>query len=121
MSHRSFAQGSRGTERQPDLFGAAPFQYRAGTDVADVNKPPAWEPEMAYGHGYQYGLEEWIKDLRRWLAATKLSEQCKGPLVSLAVGGAARIVLEEFDGNIVIDGAMVDVGDGRGLTQQTGV
>ena len=105
-------RGSHPTERQPHLYGAAPFQYRAGSHIADVNQPPAWEPEMAYSREYAYTLEEWIRDLRRWLAATKLSAQRQGPLVSLAVGGAARIVLDELDEETLINGAMADFGDG---------
>ena len=108
------AMRAHASERQPHLYGAAPFQYRAGTDVADINKPPAWEPEMAYQLDYQYTLEEWIRDLKRWLAATKLSENRKGPLVSLAVEGAARIVLEELDEDILVNGALADFDDGRG-------
>ena len=107
------------TERQPHLYGAAPFQHRAGFDVADINKPPAWEPEMAYAKDYAYTLEEWIRDLRRWLAATKLQEARQGPLVSLAVGGAARIVLDELDEETLIRGAVADFGEGQ--RQHTGV
>ena len=124
-STTSYGSGQSGharhSERQPALFGAAPFQYRAGTDVADINKPPAWEPEMAYNREYQYNLEEWIRDLRRWLAATKLAPQRQGPLVSLAVGGAARIVLDDVDETMLVDGALADFGDGRGMVQRSGV
>ena len=103
------------SEGQPHLYGAQPFQYRAGTDVADVNKPPAWQPEMAYNREYAYTLEE------LWLAATKLSEQRKGPLVSLAVGGAARIVLDDVDEETLVNGVMADFGDGQGRRRRTGV
>ena len=76
---------------------------------------------MAYNREYAYNLEEWIRDLRRWMAATKLSANRQGPLVSLAVGGAARICLEDMDEEILINGAHADFDDGQGLRQRTGV
>ena len=109
------------SEAQPHLYGAAPFQFRAGIEIADVNKPPPWQPEMAYRKDYPYTLEEWLTDLRRWMAATKLSEQRKGPLVSLSVGGAARIVLDELDEETLINGVRADLNDGQGLRHHSGV
>lgn len=60
-------------------------------------------------------------DLRRWLAATKLSDERKGPLVSLAVGGAARIALDELDEETLIQGAVADFDDGRGACHRSGI
>ena len=74
---------------------------------------------MAYQKDYAYTLEEWIRDLRRWLAATKLAEPRRGPLIALAVGGAARIVLDELDEDILVDGTWADFGDGP--AQHSGV
>ena len=112
--HRSYA-----SERQPHLYGAAPFQYRAGSDIADINKPPAREPEMAHNRDYPYTLEEWVRDLRRWLAATKIAGQRLGPLVSLSVGGAARIVLDELDEDTLVNGTVANFGEGT--RQHSGV
>ena len=119
--HNSAGRSGHATERQPHLFGAAPFQYRAGSDIADMNKPPSWEPELAHNKDYAYTLEEWIRDLRRWLAATKLHTARQGPLISLSVGGAARMVLDELDEETLIHGTVADFGDGQGRQAHSGV
>ena len=83
-AHPGSVMRRRQPDRRPDRCGATPFQYRAGADVAGVNKPPAWRPAMVYRSEYKYRREESVKDLRMWLVTTWLSEQRKGPLVSLA-------------------------------------
>ena len=114
---RSHAHGS---ERLPHIFGAQSGQYRQGTSFANGDTPPAWTPEMALTPGYAYTLEEWCKDLMRWIGATKADAARHGPLIALQVGGAARSVVDEIDTEILRNGQNADFQDGRGFQAKTG-
>eukprot|EP00971_Amphidinium_carterae_P338489 6475850-Amphidinium_carterae.2 len=110
-------------ERQPQLFGALPLQYRAGTSVSTTKSPPTWSPEHAHNADYPYTLAEYERDARRWQAATEVSEARQGPLLSLAVGGAARSIADELPVEFLKSGpgGVADLGDGRGVQQRSGV
>jgi len=76
---------------------------------------------MAHDREFPYTLSEWRRDLRRWQAATKVPGHRQGPSVSLAVGGAARTVLDEVDEETLIHGVLADFRDGQGEIQHTGI
>ena len=112
---------ARGSERLPHIFGAHAGQYRQGTSFASGDTPPAWSPEMAaQAGGYAYTIEEWCKDLMRWIGATKADPARHGPLIALQVGGAARSVVDEIDTEILRNGQNADFNDGRGFQAKTG-
>lgn len=87
MAH--FREAKR-TEERPHIFGANALHYRQGTAVANTETPPTWSPEMAHDTRYPYTLAEYLRDVSRWMAATKVSADRQGPLLALAIGGAAR-------------------------------
>ena len=105
---------------QPHLFGADALTYRQGTAVATADTPPQWSPEMMLDQRYPYTLREYSRDVQRWMAATKVSAQRQGPLLALAIGGAARSVADEIPDELLVHGAAADLGDGLGLVQRTG-
>ena len=107
------SSGNARAEALPHLFGANALQYRQGTAVANADTPPTWAPEMASEGAFPYTLSEWQRDVGRWLRATKASEQRVGPLLSLAVGGAARVVVDELEPDLLAHGADLDLGSGR--------
>ena len=107
-------------ESRPHIFGANPLQFRQGTSVATTEVPPTWTPEMALDSHYPYTLREYIRDVSRWMVATKVSQARQGPLLALAVGGAARTVVEVIDDVHLINGAIFDSGDGQGAIQHSG-
>ena len=113
MSHQHY-------ERQPHIYGANPLQYRQGTAVATGKTPPTWAPEWAIGRDYQYTLSEWERDIGRWQAATEVTQERQGPLLSLAVGGAARTVADQIPIDLLRYGGSADLQDGRGATHHTG-
>eukprot|EP00971_Amphidinium_carterae_P267164 5299901-Amphidinium_carterae.1 len=108
-------------ERQPQLYGALPLQYRAGTSISTTKSPPTWSPEHAHNVEYPYTLAEYEKDVRRWQAATEVAESRQGPLLSLAVGGAARSIADEVPTEILRSGGIADLNDGRGNVHRSGV
>ena len=70
---------------------------------------------------YPYSVLEWEKDVRRWCAATKVSAERQGPLLSLAVGSAARIYADEITVPILQHGGYLDLADGQGQVWHSGV
>jgi len=106
---------------QPHIHGAAPLRYRQGTSVTLDGSPPTWSPEMAHEAPYHYTLKEWRRDVLRWAAATKVSPERQGPLLALAVGGAARTRVDEISEIALRNGAQIDLGDGRGHVQRSGI
>ena len=107
-------------EPQPHPYGALPLQYRQGTHVANTETLPTWSPEQALHPQYPYTLSEYMLDTRRWMAATKVSEPRLGPLLALAVGGAARSVVDDIPERLLINGGNEDLGDGNGMTHHSG-
>ena len=83
--------------------------------------PPTWSPEMAHDPQYHYTLREWQRDVLRWAAATKVSYERQGPLLALAVGGAARTRADEISEIALRNGAIIDLGDGRGRVLRSGI
>ena len=115
------SQLRHGDARQPQLYGAAPLQYRQGTAVATGESPPQWIPNMEADSLYPYSVVEWERDVRRWCAATKVTAERQGPLLSLAVGSAARIYADQISTPVLQYGALMDLGDGLGNVHRTGV
>eukprot|EP00971_Amphidinium_carterae_P326314 6457017-Amphidinium_carterae.1 len=99
-------------ERQPHIFGANALQWRRGAPIATAKVPPTWDPADATGVEHAYSLQEWEQDLLRWSAATEIPAERQAPLVSLALGGAARAVADEFPAAVLRNGGFVDIGDG---------
>ena len=107
-------------EPQPHLFGAFPYQYRTGASVASAEQPPPLSPELVHDHAYPYTLREYRRDVSRWQGATN-TVQCQGPLVALAIGGAARVIVDQIDDQARRDGVVADFQDGRGNVDHSGV
>ena len=82
------------TVAQPHLFGANALSWRQGGSVVNTDTPPTWRPEMAYDHHFPYTLKEYVREVQRWMAATKVAEARQGPLLALSIGGAGRVVVE---------------------------
>ena len=51
---------------------------------------------MAHDPLFPYSVTEYIKDLGRWMASTKVSPERQGPLIALAIGGAASTVVDQL-------------------------
>eukprot|EP00971_Amphidinium_carterae_P198147 3932609-Amphidinium_carterae.2 len=111
---------SFGYERQPQLFGARPLQYRQGTSVATTKQLPTWSPEMAIDPIYPYVLTEWVRDVERWMGATEVAEERQGPLLALSVGSAARTIADQLPLSLLRNGGVADLGDGLGNIYHTG-
>ena len=108
-------------ERQPHIYGAKPLHYRQGVGVANGEQPPTWSAELAVNPDYPYTLEEYRRDVRRWCGATKVTEERQGPLLSLAIGGSARTVIDEIDDFALARGVEADFGDGLGVIWRSGI
>ena len=108
-------------ERQPHLFGASSLHYRQGGAVANVDTPPVWAPEYAFDPEYNYTLEEYHREVLRWCGATRVHEDRQGNLLALALGGAARSLVDDIANDVLRDGADADFLDGRGWVHRTGV
>ena len=98
-----------------------PHTYRRGTAVANTETPPSWTPEDALNTTFPYTLEEYVLDASRWQAATKVDAARQGPLVALAIGGAARTVVDKIPNDVLVHGGVLDLGDGAGAVHRTGV
>eukprot|EP00971_Amphidinium_carterae_P328594 6460551-Amphidinium_carterae.2 len=107
-------------ERQPQLYGALPLQYRQGTAVASTKSPPCRSPEQAHQKDFPYTLPEWRKDVLRWQAATEVDPSRHGPLLSLALGGAARTLGDRIPTELLVQGGLADLRDGQGAVHHTG-
>ena len=84
-------------EPQPHRFGAFPYQYRTGASAASAEQPPSWSPELVHDRAHPYALRECRRDVSRWQGAAKVTVQHQGPLVALAIGGAARVIVDQID------------------------
>ena len=108
------------TEPKPHIFGARALQYRQGTAVATTETPPTWSPERALDPTYPYTLKEYMRDVGRWMSATKVAPQRQGPLLALAIEGAARMVVDEIPDDQLVNGHLADIGDGQGQVHRSG-
>ena len=106
--------------QQPHIFGAVPQHYRRGTAVATAETPPWWSPELESDPAYPYSIDEWRRDVRRWMAATKVAPERQGPLLALSLGTTARTIADDMSEEIIARGALVDLGDGRGAVPRSG-
>ena len=68
-----------------------------------------------------YTLPEYMRDIKRWCRITKVSQERMAPLVAMAIGGAARVVVDEMDDDVLAFGGDVDMHDGRGVQYRNGV
>ncbi len=100
--------------------GAQPHRHRQGTHVAGADVPPTWDPEQARDVWFPYTLREYMRDADRWCHATKVPPERRGPLLSLAVGGAARTIAVDIDTQVLVRGATCDIRDGQGPQARTG-
>eukprot|EP00971_Amphidinium_carterae_P046832 922749-Amphidinium_carterae.1 len=107
-------------ERQPQLFGARPLQYRSGISVATTKAPPTWTPEQAADVAFPYTLREWWRDVERWIGATEVHEDRHGPLLALSVGSSARTVADQLPLNLLKYGGTADFQDGQGPVHHSG-
>ena len=67
---------------------------------------------MAHGQADPFSLNEYMKDVSRWMAATKVTNARQEPLLALAIGGAGRTVADAIDDNLLANGGHIDLGDG---------
>ena len=61
-----------------------------------------------------YTAEQYQRDVRSWCQATEVDERRQGPLLKLAIGGQARLLLEELEEregpNIFVEGKLTPGG-----------
>ena len=57
----------------------------------------------------------------RWQSATKVTVQRQGQLVAFAIGGAARVIVDQIGHQALRDGVVADFQDGRGNVDHSGV
>ena len=55
------------------------------------------------------------------MVATKVSAERQGRLMALALGGAARTIAGELPDELLVQGAVADLGDGPGSVHRHGV
>ena len=62
--------------------------------------PPMWDPAF----DRRYPFRHYITDLRLWSAATDVPEQRQGAAAAMRISGAAKLLIREFDPQILIAG-----------------
>ena len=82
---------------------------------------PLSNPELVHDRAYPYTLREYRHDVSRWQSPTKVTVQRQGLLVALAIGGAARVIVDHIDDQALRDGVVADFHDGRGNVDHSGV
>ena len=75
---------------------------------------------MSLDTSYPYTLEEYQFDISRWMAATKVGAERQGPMIALALGGAARTLADNIPTELLASGSVADLGDGLGAVQRSG-
>ena len=75
---------------------------------------------MALCQTFPYSLREYRKDCARWMVSTEVSAERQGPLLALAIGGAARSVVDEIEDQIIALGTDADFNDGLGRVHRSG-
>ena len=91
-------------EPQPHLFGAFPYVSIQNWCIRGIS-----------------GATAFVEPASRWQSAAKVTVQRQGPLVAFAIGGAARVIVDQIDDQAVRDGVVVDFQDGRGNVDLSGV
>ena len=76
---------------------------------------------MAQDRDFPYTLKEWMRDVGRWQAATKVAINRQAPLLALAIGGAGRTIVDEIDDTMLVNGGFADFRDGNGPQHRTGI
>ena len=84
-------------KRQPRLFGANAFQYRFGIAVGSLKSPPQWEPWMQHDSHDPYYVGQCAKDVKDWVVATEVLVHRHGQMFIIALGGAARRLLDDME------------------------
>eukprot|EP00959_Pyramimonas_sp_CCMP1952_P430786 9021855-Pyramimonas_sp.AAC.1 len=85
--------------------------------MASMKVPPAWSPEWSS----RYPFRRWLRDVTLWSIATEIPESAQGAAVVLRLGGAAREFADELDAQILQQGQILDLQDGLGPRQVTGL
>ena len=75
---------------------------------------------MSLDTTYPYTLEEYMFDISRWMAATKVAAERQGPMIALALGGAARTLADTIPTELLTSGSVADLGDGLGAVRRSG-
>ena len=75
---------------------------------------------MALDPNFPYNILEYRRDVGRWIKATRVIPERQGTLLALAIGGAARVVVDEMDDNDLAVGRVVDLLDGKGDVLRSG-
>ena len=97
------------------------MHYRQGTAIASLEAPPCWCPEWEHDRDYPYNLDEYTLDLQRWQLSTKVQATRQAGLLSLAIGGAARAIVDTIPVRLLELGGDADFGDGHGVVHHSGV
>ena len=86
---------------------------------ANTKTPPAWGPELEG----QYPFKVYIQDCMMWSLATELPEEKQAPAVAMRLSGTARALCREMlsDMPVLINGQTIDLNDGHGPQQHTGL
>eukprot|EP00959_Pyramimonas_sp_CCMP1952_P427265 8948371-Pyramimonas_sp.AAC.1 len=79
--------------------------------------PPAWSPDWSS----IYPFRRWLRDVTLWGIATELPEGAQGAAVVLRLGGAVREFTDDLDAQILQQGQILDIQDGLGPRQVTGL
>ena len=88
--------------------------------MANTKSAPPWEPGDVQSNSLlPYTSVEYAKDVRRWVQATDVDPVRQGPLLAMALGGQARLILENledrFGENVFADGVNVNGQDITGV------
>ena len=84
--------------------------------IVSAKVAPSWSPER----DKIYPLRTWIQDIRLWALGTDVEILKQGPVAALRIGGSAKELVRELDGNILVNGAVLPDDQGNPV-QHTGL
>ena len=90
---------------------------RGHSDGGNLTQPPKWSPEMED----RYPFRLWVQDVQMWSLSTNVEPHRHGPLVVMNLGGSAKAMARELDVRVLIEGQIMDMGDGNGAQPATGL
>jgi len=79
--------------------------------------PPAWSPE----DDRRYPLRFYCADVRLWARAADVAPEKMGPCAALRLGGSARAIVRELDGDVLAMGMQVQDPVGGGVVNISGL
>eukprot|EP00959_Pyramimonas_sp_CCMP1952_P157657 3296755-Pyramimonas_sp.AAC.1 len=85
--------------------------------MASMKVPPTWSPDWST----RCPFHRWLRDVALWSIATEIPENAQGAAVVLRLGGAAREYADELGAQILQQGQVMDLHDGLGPRQGTGL